>query len=67
MAADARIVFLALGTRGDVQPLAVLAAGLQRKQPVVQTHLISHAEHQVPGSAVYARDVSTIWCDKSLT
>ena len=48
MHGDERIAVLALGTRGDVQPLAVLAAELQRQRPAVQTHLITHGDHQVP-------------------
>jgi len=36
------VVFLALGTRGDVQPLAVLATALARHSPIV---FISHAAH----------------------
>ena len=45
--ASSRIAFLALGTRGDVQPLAQLAAELHRRERSLQCHLITHATHQV--------------------
>ena len=47
MVSGSRVAFLALGTRGDVQPLAVLAAEVQRRGPAVQAHVITHADHQV--------------------
>ena len=56
---------LALGTRGDVQPLAVLAAELLHKQPAAQAHLITHVGHQVRGSAGAKCGLSGHWAARS--
>ena len=42
-----RIAFLALGTRGDVQPLALLAAETLRQDRKAEAHVITHAAHNV--------------------
>ena len=60
MARRHRIAFLALGTRGDVQTLALLAAETLRLNRSAEAHLITHAAHEVhlPDRCVYAtRDV----------
>jgi hypothetical protein len=53
-----RISVIALGTRGDVQPLALLAWQLQRgetnKQAYSHVSLITHAAHQVQMSRITA-------------
>lgn len=42
-----RAVFVAYGTRGDVQPLACLACHLQHSYPGVQATLVTHEAHKV--------------------
>ncbi|KAK9835230.1 hypothetical protein WJX81_007555 [Elliptochloris bilobata] len=42
----ATVLFFALGTRGDVQPLAVLADSVKRQEPGWAVHLATHAAHQ---------------------
>lgn len=43
---DMKVAVIAFGTRGDVQPLAVLAYGLARSAPwCTEVALISHASH----------------------
>lgn len=39
------VVFLAFGTRGDVQPLACLAEELRRQQTGLQAVLVTHSQH----------------------
>jgi hypothetical protein len=43
-----RCVFLGFGTRGDVQPVAVLAVAFKRLHPAAVVTLITHSAHQVP-------------------
>ncbi|CAK9028573.1 unnamed protein product [Durusdinium trenchii] len=42
----AHVVFVALGSRGDVQPLAVLASAVADVDAVAQVSLVSHSELQ---------------------
>ena len=45
------LVFVAKGTRGDVQPLLILAqAAAGQHEHVTPVWLITHAAHQVSGS-----------------
>ena len=39
------VIFLAFGTRGDVQPLACLAEELRRQQTSLQAMLVTHSQH----------------------
>lgn len=55
------IVVLACGTRGDVQPLLLLAQQLTRREIVVT--LITHEAHQVRTHLIFRRtELSTEHC-----
>lgn len=41
------VLFLVKGTRGDVQPAAVLAQGLQALHPELTLHFVTHLDHKV--------------------
>ena len=41
-----QVLFFALGTRGDVQPLAVLADSLKCREPAWALTLVTHAAHK---------------------
>jgi len=41
------VLFLAKGTRGDVQPAALLATALHTQNPGITSHFITHADHKV--------------------
>lgn len=41
------ICVLALGTRGDVEPVAICAAGAARALPDVRWRFVTHAVHEV--------------------
>ena len=41
------IFFLAKGTRGDVQPVALLAHALRARDPRLLLHFVTHCDHQV--------------------
>ena len=43
---EVQLLFYALGTRGDVQPLAVLADSLKCQEPAWAVTLASHAVHE---------------------
>ena len=43
----ASVLFFALGTRGDVQPLAVLADSLKSQEPGWLVQLATHGDHEV--------------------
>ena len=45
--AATQLVFLVKGTRGDVQPAAVLAEAIQQHCPDLCISLATHATHQV--------------------
>lgn len=42
-----RVIFLAKGTRGDVQPVALLAHALRARDPRLVLQFITHRDHQV--------------------
>ncbi len=46
----ARVIVLALGTRGDVEPLAHLAVGLHRSDAETVLCFATHAAHEVPSA-----------------
>lgn len=50
---EVQVLFFALGTRGDVQPLAVLANSLKCKEPAWALTLVTHAAHEA-GIAAYS-------------
>lgn len=52
-----RAVFMAFGTKGDVSPLAAIAAILASDQKHYQVVFISHAEHQNINSYLKAKNV----------
>jgi len=41
------VLFLAKGTRGDVQPAAVLAHALRSRHPQIVLHFVTHLNHEV--------------------
>ena len=43
---EVQLLFFALGTRGDVQPLAVLADSLKCQEPAWEVTLVTHAAHE---------------------
>ena len=43
---EVQVLFFALGTRGDVQPLAVLADSLKCQEPAWAVTLATHAAHK---------------------
>ena len=45
--AATQLVFLVKGTRGDVQPAAVLARAIQQHCPEMRITLATHVNHQV--------------------
>ena len=47
IAAAAVVAFLAVGTRGDVQPLAILAAYLAKKRGDVKVHFVTNRKHKI--------------------
>ncbi len=49
-ASTASVLFFVLGTRGDVQPLAVLADSLKCQEPGWEVQVATHAEHKVTPS-----------------
>ena len=46
-AAAAVVAFLAVGTRGDVQPLAILAANLAKRRGDVKVHFVTNRCHKI--------------------
>eukprot|EP00897_Mesotaenium_endlicherianum_P005148 jgi/Mesen1/4661/ME000241S03706 len=53
-----KVAFLAFGTRGDVQPLAVVAIALARTCPKFAVSFATHAAHEVSHTAL-------MWCVSS--
>ncbi|KAJ4887875.1 UDP-Glycosyltransferase superfamily protein [Raphanus sativus] len=53
-------LFIAFGTKGDVYPLAAIAAALARDQPNYSVFLISHLAHENLGSHLLKANVSYV-------
>jgi hypothetical protein len=50
-----RCVFLAFGTRGDVQPVAVLSTQYKARNPQALVTFITHAAHQARAARTWIR------------
>ncbi|KAF2596677.1 hypothetical protein F2Q68_00012330, partial [Brassica cretica] len=53
-------LFIAFGTKGDVYPLAAIAAALARDQPNYSVFLISHLAHENLSSHLFKANVSYV-------
>eukprot|EP00803_Ostreobium_quekettii_P002354 evm.model.scf_1228.2 EVM.evm.TU.scf_1228.2 scf_1228:18346-22669(-) len=61
VADEARVCFFAQGTRGDVQPLAALAAALSARRPAATVAIATHTQHQAWLGGVVRGRVSFRW------
>ena len=60
-----QVFFLAKGTRGDVQPVVLLAHALRARNPRLVLQFVTHLDHQVPTLTDLPADCSvTIICSE---